>query len=131
MTPRRRHPLRRWWVYCLIAWALATTTVGHAVVGVTLTLLAQAWLRELVLLVALAALASWIACSTWRAGRRPRVVSRRSLGARAKGAGTHATARAVARRVVRSRRPAARFAGFRPPGRGADARRLVVRRARR
>ena len=67
---RRRHPLRRWWVYCLIAWALATTTVGHAVVGTGLTLLAQAWLRELVLLVALAALASWIACGTWRAGRR-------------------------------------------------------------
>lgn len=67
---RQKHPLRRWWVYCFVAWALWTTTVGHTIVGISLLVLGQVWLRELVLLAIVAMIAAYIARSLWGSGRK-------------------------------------------------------------
>ncbi len=63
---RQKHPLRRWWVYCFVAWALWTTTVGHAILGLTLLVLGQPWLRELVLLAVAATIVFPVARALWR-----------------------------------------------------------------
>lgn len=68
--PRRRHPLRRWWVYCFVVWALLSTSVGHVILGIVLTVLGRVWLREVVLIVVVATIAFYVARSLWRTSRK-------------------------------------------------------------
>jgi len=69
-APRQKHPLRRWWVYCFVAWALWTTTLGHAIVGTSLLILGQVWLRELVLLAIVTLIALHVTRSVCSASRK-------------------------------------------------------------
>ena len=66
---RRRHPLRRWWVYAFVAWGLLSTTVGHVILGTVLTVLGQVWLRELVLIAVVVTIAFYAIRGLWRATR--------------------------------------------------------------
>lgn len=83
MSERRRHPMRRWYVYCFVAWALLSTTVGSAILGTTLAVLGAVWFREFVLLAGVALIAFHAARGMWRAAlRTTRNVSRARVRAR-------------------------------------------------
>ncbi len=70
MSSRRRHPLRRWWVYCFVVWALLTTAVGRALAGSALELLGQVWVREVVLLTLVAIVAAYTGHVVWHTVRQ-------------------------------------------------------------
>jgi len=62
--------MRRWYVYCFVAWGLLSTGVGHVLLGVTIAVLSSVWFRELVLIAGATSIALYVARGAWRTSRR-------------------------------------------------------------